>query len=352
MNDSQWNTLLAVIRGEKVRPLPVALLLDGSWATGKDMTPLDYYSNEELWFQANLKTVTEFPDCIVLPGFCSDFAMCTEPSAFGTKCRFWDDDFPFPEKIIYDLDDIYRIKKPDPRTDGLLPFAIKRLKHYRPKIEEAGHQIRFAMSRGPLNVASFLMGVTEFMAELRGNPDKMRYLLRLITDFISDWIDYQCECFPTIKGILILDDIVGFVGESDYIEFVMPYLKDLFGKPGFEIRFFHNDASCRWSAPHLHATGIDLYNMGIEASLKDIQTWTEGKVTLMGNIPPRDVLKAGSVKDVEQAVEQQFNSLPDTRRVLFSAGGGIPPGVPSDNIRAFVSAVKNLSAATHNRREE
>jgi len=343
MNDSQWNTLVAVVRGEDVRPLPVALLLDGSWATGKEMTPLDYYSNEELWFQANLKTVTEFPDCIVLPGFWSDFAMCTEPSAFGTKCLFPEDDFPFPEKIIHDLDDIYRIKKPNPRTDGLLPFVLKRYHHYRAQIEKAGHQIRFAVSRGPMNVASFLMGVTEFMGELRGNPDKMHYLLRLVTDFISDWLDYQRECFPTITGVLLLDDIVGFVGEADYKEFVMPYLKELFTKPGFELRFFHNDAPCRSSAPHLHATGIDLYNMGIEASLRDIQIWTKGEVTLMGNIPPRDVLKHGTVKDVEQAVEQQFRSLHDTRRVLFSAGGGIPPEVPAANIRAFAAKVKELS---------
>ena len=52
---------------------------------------------------------------------------------------------------------------PDPRRDGLLPFVVKRLQHCRPRIEAAGHAIRFAVSRGPLNVASFLMGTTEFL---------------------------------------------------------------------------------------------------------------------------------------------------------------------------------------------
>jgi uroporphyrinogen decarboxylase len=343
MNDSDWNTIMAVIRGEEVRPLPVAFLIDGSWlSTWTGMTLLDYYASEELWFEANRRAVCEFPDCIFLPGFWSEFGMCTEPSAFGTKCTFPDNDFPFAQKIIYTLDDIDRIKKPDPRQDGLLPFVIHRLRHYRPKIEEMGHQIRFAISRGPLNIVSFLMGITEFMTELRANADKMHYLLRLVTDFIGDWLDYQRECFPSISGVLLLDDIVGFIGEADYKEFVMPYLKDLFTRTGFDVRFFHNDAPCRSSAPHLHQTGINLYNMGIEASLKDIQTWTGGQVTLMGNIPPRDVLAAGSVKDVEDAVEQQFDSLPDTRRVLFSCGGGVPPGVPTENIRAFISKVKEL----------
>jgi len=349
MNDSQWNTLMAVIRGETVRPLPVAFLIDGAWlSTWTGMTLLDYYASEEMWFQSNRKAVSEFPECIFVPGFWSDFGMATEPSAFGTKCTFPENDFPFAEKIIYCLDDIDRIKQPDPRKDGLLPFVIKRLQHYRPNMEEIGHQIRFAISRGPMNIVSFLMGITEFMTELRANADRMHNLLRRVTDFIADWLDYQRECFPTISGVLLLDDIVGFVGQADYKEFVMPYLKDLFTKTGFAVRFFHNDAPCRSSAPYLSETGINLYNMGIEASLKDIQAWTGGKVTLMGNVPPRDVLAAGDVKDVENAVEQQFHSLSDTRRVLFSAGGGVPPGVPSENIQAFVSKVNELSARQKN----
>jgi hypothetical protein len=66
------------------------------------------------------------------------------------------------------------------------------------------------------------------------------------------------------------------------------------------------------------------------------------------DIPPRDVLAAGSLKDVENAVEHQFLSLSDTRRVLFSCGGGVPPGTPTKNILAFVSKVNGLSARKKN----
>jgi uroporphyrinogen decarboxylase len=180
-----------------------------------------------------------------------------------------------------------------PRRDGLLPFVIKRLQR-RPRIRAAGHAIRFAVSRGPLNIASFLMGTTEFLMEMKLNPDKIHHLLRLITDFTRDWLGYQRECFPTIDGVLLLDDIVGFIGEEDYEEFAQPYLKELFTALGVSVRFFHNDSPCTASAPHLHDTGINLYNMGIEVTVKDLQEWTDGQVTLMGNIPPRDVLASGT----------------------------------------------------------
>jgi uroporphyrinogen decarboxylase len=305
---------------------------------------LDYYTSDERWLAANLKAINEFPDAIFLPGFWSEYGMCTEPSAFGAKCLFHENEFPFAEKIIQSVDDIDRITKPDPRHDGLLPFVIKRLKHCQPVIEAAGHKIRFAVARGPLNIASFLMGTTEFLMELKMNPDKIQKLLRLITDFLGDWLAYQKESFPTIDGVLMLDDIVGFIGEDDFQEFAQPYLTELYTKLGVTVRFFHNDAPCRSSAPHLAATGINLYNMGIDITLPELQTLTRGEVTLLGNIPPRDVLAQGTPAEVRAAVEQQFRLLSDTRRILFSCGGGMPPGVPTENIRAFLATTQRLTA--------
>jgi uroporphyrinogen-III decarboxylase len=350
MNDKQWHTLLAVIRGEDVTPCPAAFIIDSPWLPNwAGMTILDYYTSEERWLAANLRAIQEFPDCIFLPGFWSEYGMCTEPSAFGAKCLFHDNEFPFAEKLIQTVDDIDRLTKPNSRSDGLLPFVIQRLKHLQPHIDAAGHSIRFAVSRGPLNIASFLMGTTEFLTEMKVSPDKVHQLLRLVTDFTGEWLAYQRECFPTIDGVLLLDDIVGFIGEADFKEFAQPYLQELFAKLDVTVRFFHNDSPCRASAPHLHDTGINLFNMGIDLTLKDLQNWTEGKVVLMGNVPPRDVLAAGSVQDVEKAVEEQFHLLPNMRRVLFSCGGGMPPKAPTENIHAFVSKVKDLSGRSATR---
>ena len=344
MNDAQWQTLLAVIHGERVQPLPVAFIIDSPWLPNwTGMTILDYYASEERWLAANLKAIEDFPECLFLPGFWSEYGMCTEPSAFGAKCLFYDNEFPFAEKLIRSVDDIDRLAKPDPRRDGLLPFVVKRLRHARPGIEAAGHAIRFAVSRGPLNIASFLMGTTEFLTEMKVSPEAIHRLLRLTTKFIGDWLEYQRECFPTIDGVLLLDDIVGFIGEEDFKEFAQPYLKELFGKLGVSVRFFHNDSPCTASASHLYETGINLYNMGIDVTLQDLRALAGGEVVLMGNIPPRDVLAAGTPKDVENAVERQYRALPDTRRLLFSCGGGMPPNAPTANIRALVSKVTELS---------
>lgn len=344
MTDKQWATLLAVVRGESLLPLPVGFIIDSPWLPNwAGMSILDYFASGDRWTASNLKAIKEFPEAMFLPGFWSEFGMCTEPSAFGAKCLFHENEFPFAEKIIQSMDDIAKITKPNPRQDGLLPFVIKRLQHARPQIEAAGHKIRFAVARGPLNVASFLMGTTEFLMEMKASPQEVHRLLRVITDFLGDWLAYQKECFPTIDGVMMLDDIVGFIGEEDFKEFAQPYLKELFNKLDVSVRFFHNDAPCRSSAPHLAETGINLYNMGIDVTLPELQELTRGQVTLVGNIPPRDVLAKGTPAEVAAAVEQQFRSVQDTRRLVFSCAGGMPPGVTTENIRAFIARVKELS---------
>src|SRR5690606_24199851 len=117
---------------------------------------------------------------------------------------------------------------PDVKTDGLLPFMINRLKNNHSAIREADHEIRFAVSRGPFNIASFLMGTTEFMMSLALDPEGSHRLIEKITDFVCNWLSWQRESFPTIDGILLLDDLIGFVGDSEFDEFVTPYFRRIF----------------------------------------------------------------------------------------------------------------------------
>ena len=63
-------------------------------------------------------------------------------------------------------------------------------------------------------------------------------------------------------------------------------------------------------------------------------------VTLLGNIPPRDVLAEGSPAAVEEAVKKAFGEIADHSRIIWSAGGGMPQGVTTENIMAFSEAVR------------
>jgi len=341
MTNEQWERLLAVLAGGVVDPLPVGFIIDSPWLPGwAGQTVLDYYSSDRVWLDANLKAIRTFPDVLFLPGFWSEYGMCTEPSAFGTKCRWEENALPYADKIIRSIDDIASIEKPDAKTDGLLPFVLRRLKLLQPQIEEAGHHIRFAVARGPLNIATFLMGTTEFLMAMRTDPEPIQKLLTLIADFSVDWLRLQKDCFPSIEGVFILDDIVGFLGDADFQQSALPYLKKVFGCLDVPVRFFHNDAQGLVCAPYLAEIGVNLFNFAFEHSLGEMRQRAGDTVTLLGNIPPRDVLAQGTPEEVAAGVKAALEPVDDRRRIILSCGGGMPPDVPTGNIQAFLHAAR------------
>lgn len=340
MNDQQWNILLSVVRGEELSRPPVGFIIDSPWLpTWAGYSILDYFTDDHIFLDANLKAINAFPDAIFLPGFWSEYGMCTEPSAFGSVMMWEEDEFPFAKRIFRSTKDIESIEKPNARKDGILPFVIKRLKHLQPQIEKAGHKIRFAVARGPLNIASFLMGATEFMMALKTDPELMHQLLTVITDFLEDWIACQRECFPSIDGILLLDDMVGFISQKDFEVFGLPYLAQAFNAD-VTVKFFHNDAPCKACAPLLSQAGINFLNFGMQHDLEEMKRWTGNKIALLGNLPPRDVLAAGTPESITEATLEMMHGLKDRSRLMISCGGGMPPGVSTENIQAFINAAE------------
>jgi len=339
MRPEHWNNLLAVINGEAVEPPPVGFIIDSPWLPGwAGISAIDYYSSEQMWFEANLKAEQQFGDIIFLPGFWSEFGMCTEPSAFGAKCSWQLNEMPYAEKILADIKAAGSLLKPNPKKDGLLPFTLNRLKHYQGQIEQQGCSIKFAVSRGPQNIASFLAGSTEFLMAVRTDPAEVHKLLGTITDFIIEWLELQIETFPSIDGVFILDDIVGFLGEQDFKETALPYLQRIFKSFDVAVKFFHNDAAGLVCAPYLPEMGVNLFNFSFQHTLSEMKELTNNTVTLLGNIPTRDVLAAGSPGDVRDSVKAALDSVEDKSRIILSCGGGMPPDVPTENIEAFLSA--------------
>lgn len=244
--------------------------------------------------------------------------------------------------MIRNVDQIEGVKAPNPATDGLLPFMLGRLKWAQPRIEDLGYRIRFSVSRGPLNVASFLMGMTEFLMALKKHPDAIHRLLRTITEFLKSWHELQRSTFPSIDGILVLDDIVGFVGEKDFVEFGLPYFRELY-RTDVKVKFFHNDAPCAASIRYYPDIGINLYNPGIQTPLPALRTKSDSRLAILGTIPPL-ALARETPDGVRSAVRRLLDENPDRSRWILSCAGGMPPGVTTENLKAFLDEAATYPA--------
>ena len=345
MTDKHWERLKKIIAGKEKHNNTVGFIIDSPWLPGwAGITKLQYYTSDELWFRVNKKAVETFPDVIFIPGFWSEYGMCTEPSAFGSKISWHEDSLPWAGKVIRDPGDIAGIEIPDPSKDGLLPFVIQRLKNKEKDIRDLGHRVRFAIARGPMNIASYLRGTTELMMDIMMHPEETHTLLDKITLFTVNWLQYQKEQFPSIEGIMILDDLIGFVGEQEFQTFALPYLKKIFKAFNADIRLLHNDAQGLITARYLKDMGANIYNFSHEHSIHEIRELAGPEVILLGNLPPRDVLAAGTPDKVREETERMIRDVKNRNRIIWSCGGGMPPEVTTENIRAFIETVnKTLS---------
>jgi len=341
MKEIHWEKLIKIIEGEAPKEKLMGFIIDSPWLPkwyGSSI--IDYFADPEIWFNANMKAMKEFPEVMFFPGFWAEYGMCTEPSAFGSKLVWSENDFPFPNKISSNTENISGLLKPNVRTDGLLPFSINRMLRYEDRIRQNDCRFRFATSRGPLNIASFLFGMTDFMLSLAITPEEAHKGLTTITDFVIDWLSLQFEKFRDIDGILLLDDIVGFLGEPDFETFVLPHMKRIYSTFNAKVNFFHNDASGLICAKYLKEIGVNLFNFSFNHSINEIRSLAGDSVTLLGNIPPSEVLAMGSRADVQASVSNMIRTCGDHSRIIWSCGGGMSPDTPTENIRAFIQTVK------------
>lgn len=343
MTNEQWQLLLDTVNGKLPKKPLTGFIIDSPWIPGwAGISTLQFYSSEQMWFEANKKAIETFPEILFLPGFWSEFGMCTEPSAFGAKLVWNEYNLPHASKVISDISEAAGLKVPNPKTDGLLPFIIQRLVNYQTPIREMGHDIKFAVARGPLNIATFMMGTTEFMMALMMDPANSHKLLETITQFSVNWIQHQKEMFPSIEGILLLDDIVGFIGDDECKEFAVPYIQRIFNAFDSKLNFFHNDAQGLISTPYLKEMGVNLFNFSFEHSMKEIRELAGPEVALIGNLPPRDVLAAGTPEQVREETRKMALDFGDPKRVIWSCGGGMPQDVSTENIKAFKETIDDV----------
>ena len=340
MTNEQWELLLKTVNGETSQKPVTGFIVDSPWIPGwAGVSTLQFYSSEEIWFQTNKKVIETFPDIIFLPGFWSEFGMLTEPSAFGAKLVWNEFNLPHADKIISDVSQAGTLINPNPKTDGLLPFIIQRLLNYQKPMLKMGHETKFAIARGPLNIASFLMGTTELMMGFMMDPENSHKMLETITQFSINWIQYQKEMFPSIEGILVLDDIVGFIGDEECKEYAVPYIKRIFNAFDSKLNFFHNDAQGLISTPYLKEMGVNLFNFSFEHSIKEIRELAGPEIALIGNLPPRDILALGTPEQVRVETRKMVTDFGDTNRIIWSCGGGMPQDVTTGNLNAFKETI-------------
>ena len=346
MRPEQWEIFKKAARLEKLDNTPLALIIDSPWIPGYlGINHMDYYLDPELWFQSNLKIHQEFPDIIFIPSWWMEYGMAAEPSALGTKIKFWENNTPSEFHTLFRIEDIDDLPKYEVEHDAFMALTLHRIRMQKQRILDHGYTLPIVTSRGPLCTAGFVRNTTNFMMDIIEKPEWAHKLIDLSTNLIIDWLKAQAKAMGnTVEGIFILDDIVGFIGEDDYQEFAHPYLKricDAFPKDW--IKIYHNDADINACLNHLPDCGFNVLNWGKQTDIAEVKNSVGDRMCLMGNVNPLEIGVQGTPQEVFDATLDVLEKS-NGEGIILSLGGGVSPGMPRDNIVALQQALDEFNS--------
>lgn len=316
-----------------------ALIVDSPWIPGfMGISHLDYFTIPDQWMRTNLYIENHFPNIVFLPGFWMEYGMAVEPSAFGCKITWWKDSPPSINPTICDISEVPRLKVPIPTEDGLMPFVLNLYRYIEKSLKGQGNHIKMVAARGPLAIAAHLRGITEFLMDLKLHPAETKRLLEITTQTVIRWLQAQIEILSEVEGIMVLDDIVGFLSPADYLEFAHPYLKEIFSSFEAMVKVYHNDSNIGHILESLVETGFHILNFSHQLDIGEVWEKVGDRICLMGNIPPLEVLVQGTPEEVKAIAAQCLQKTGGGRGLILSAGGGVSPGTPAQNLEALIEA--------------
>jgi uroporphyrinogen-III decarboxylase len=348
MRPEQWDVFKRAARLEKLDQIPMALIVDSPWIPGYlGIQHMDYFLDPELWFQSNLKINKEFSDVIFVPSWWMEYGMAAEPSALGSKIKFWQDNTPSEYHTLYHIEDIENWPDYEVESDAFMGMTLHRMKMQKQRILDLGEVLPFVTSRGPLCTAGFVRSTTDFMIDIVEKPEWAHKLLDRCTNLIIDWLKAQAKIIgPSVEGIFILDDIVGFINEEHYKEFAHPYLKricDAFPKDW--VKLYHNDAEIDACLNYLPDAGFNVLNWGKKTDIAEVKERVGKRMCLMGNVNPLEIGVRGTPEEVREATLEVLEKS-EGEGIILSVGGGTSPGMPKQNIMAMLEALEEFNSAT------
>jgi uroporphyrinogen decarboxylase len=178
------------------------------------------------------------------------------------------------------------------------------------------------------------------MMDLKLFPAETKRLLEITTQTTIQWLHAQIRNLPEIEGIMVLDDIVGFLSPRDYLEFAHPFLKEIFSSFPDMVRVYHNDSKINHLLEDLADTGFHVLNFGHNLDIAMVSERIGNRICLMGNVPPLEILAQGNPEEVRSWAKACITKTKGGQNLILSAGGGVSPDTPAQNIDALVEAAE------------
>ena len=303
----------------------------------------EYYQNVKVKLNTQSLFIKRYKEVItMIPGIWADFGTIVEPSAFGSEIIWFEDDAPFSKPVIKSLDQIKTLKIVNPKRDGLMPVALEQYKYMwenvdKELIDKFGYLTGITYTMGPLETSGLIMGYGNFFIEMCNNPQKIKDLIKKVTEGLINWIYAQQKVNGKIKILIMPEHVPSQISEKHFLEFGLNAMKEIFNEFSSGKKLWHNEGRVAHISKYIDQIGCDIYHCG--DNIKDLQEQSK-KVIFMGNLHPLEVVLKKNPEEVIKETQKLLKEVPDKERLLISTAGGLAPGTKFENIDAIVKGVE------------
>lgn len=267
----------------------------------------------------------------------------TQAEAMGAKVHVLPDETAFLEApAIHDASEIDQLRPADPHDSGVLSEHLEAM---RIAVDEVGSEVPVTGALTcPFTNASFLIGTENLVRLTYKNPEAVHALCRLSLETGLRYADAMIDigCTPSLTDAMSSSTVIS---PKQFREFSYPYLTQL-----------TEHIRSRGRAVTLHIcgktkdiwelmadTGADCLSIDNDADLAAAKAKVGGRVRLLGNVKPSEVMLEGTPHDVRRAVISCVRKAHDNPKgYVVASGCSLPTETPFANIHAMLDTVREI----------
>ena len=161
--------------------------------------------------------------------------------------------------------------------------------------------------------------------------------MEMATELIIAWLHVQDAAFGGLDVMCLADHVCNQVGPDQLQEFILPYIKAIYGEFPKAVRIYHNEGLHNDEQINMVVDfGADIWHFGSDQHiLSELYSKVDDKIILFGGLDPHGVMRFGSPENVHEEV-LDILQISKNRRLLLSTGTGTTPETTLENQQAMV----------------
>ena len=259
------------------------------------------------------------------------------PQAMNLEVQMKPDFGPYIPNPIRDQKGIDNLIVPD--VNESLNYVFQAIKASKEKLNNEIPLIGFAGS--PWTILCYMIqgqGSKTFDEAKKfcfSNPTEAHNLLQKITDTTINYLKGKVNA--GVDAVQIFDSWGGLLSPYDYQEFSWKYIQQIidFLKDSVPVIVFGK--GCWFALKEMSQSGASALGIDWTCSARNARYLSGGNITLQGNFDPSRLLSPPS--EIKRMVLEMINEFGKDKYIV-NLGHGILPGIPLENVKAFIDSVK------------